>query len=95
MNEENNQDENTVSTEVHYSWIGYPKNAQDQDQRILQLGGDTQFVHAEVVHYEDGSMALKLTSTGLNNKYELMKFLESVYSIAQHDYLETAKENRE
>lgn len=91
MNEENS----TVSNEVHYSWIGYPRNAQDQDEKTLNVGGDTQFVHAEVVHYEDGSMALKLISTGLNDKYELMKFLESVYVIAQHDYLETAKENRE
>lgn len=91
MNEENS----TVSNEVHYSWIGYPRNAQDQDEKTLHLGGDTQFVYAEVVHFEDGSMALNLKSTGLNNKYELMKFLESAHAIAQHDYLETAKENRE
>lgn len=93
----NEDQQNTTQADIHYSWVSYPQNApeEDQDERVLKLGGDSQFLNAELVTFDDGSMALNLLSTGLTTKLDLVSFLESVHTIARHDYLETEKQKRE
>ena len=89
MNEENN----TVSTEIHYNWTGYQTG--QQETMTVPLGGESQFVFAEVGHNDDGSLSLNVVSNGIGSKFDLTKFVGSIHTIIQHDYLEGQKQERE
>lgn len=92
-----NTENSTTETELHYSWVGYPRNLKKEDQssKYLNLGGDSTFLHAEIVEFEDGSLALNVLSTGIDTKLDLTKFVGSLHTVVQQDYLESAKEERE
>ena len=82
------------TTPVRYEWKGHLLEADEREEKVIELGGAQTLICAEFTEQEDGSLSIDLVSNGPQSRHSLTRLVNLLQSIVTQDAIEAEREQR-
>lgn len=83
------------TTQVRYQWEGHLLEAQEREEKTIELGGAQTLICAEFTDEEDGTLAVRLVSNGPQSRHSLTRLVNLLQAVVTQDAIEAGKEERD